>query len=115
MSNLLILRGRGCESADYSYLHKPSLPYASWVPSSLRMKMWTNSNSFASFDKTALLANNGQLSLSCVDKAADKAWKMFSYKAYFHHYKEEGLSEDDFLSSMLNVEQIISSYKSLSI
>lgn len=113
LSNLLILRGRECESADINYLHKPVLPYASWVPSSSRINVWTNPNLFLSYDKTALLANNGQLSTSCVDKAMAKAWRMFSYKAYFHHYEEYGLSEADFLSSIMNVEQVISSYKSL--
>ncbi|KFM80183.1 hypothetical protein X975_26765, partial [Stegodyphus mimosarum] len=32
LANLLVLRGRDSESADSELLHKPSLPYASWVP-----------------------------------------------------------------------------------
>ncbi|CAL1260936.1 unnamed protein product [Larinioides sclopetarius] len=113
LANLLVLRGRDSEVADPELLHKPSLPYASWVPSALRLKMWIHSSPFLPYDRTAVLANNGQLSVSCVDVAVAKAWKLFSYKAYFHHYMQCGLSEEDFKLAVMNVEQIVASYKSL--
>ncbi|GIY76165.1 tubulin delta chain [Caerostris extrusa] len=115
LANLLVLRGRDSETADPELLHKPSLPYASWVPNTSRLKMWTHPNPFLPYDRTAVLANNGQLSASCVDVAVAKAWKLFSYKAYFHHYVQYGLSEEDFKLAVMDVEQIIASYKSLEI
>ncbi|XP_054706539.1 tubulin delta chain-like [Uloborus diversus] len=115
LCNLLVLRGRDSKSADWNLLHKPSLPYTSWVPSSFRLKTLINCNSFLSYDRTAVLANNGQLSICCVDVALKKAWSMFYRKAYFHHYEDFGLSKDDFKLSIRIVHQIISSYETLAI
>lgn len=117
LSNLLVLRGHESHLADPEHLHKPTLPYAAWVPSPktppLRLKMWTHPGPFLPYDKTAVLANNGQMSVECANVAVAKAWKMFGYKAYFHHYVECGLSEDGFKEAVVGVEQIIASYGSL--
>ncbi|GFY71287.1 tubulin delta chain [Trichonephila inaurata madagascariensis] len=115
LANLLVLRGRDSEVADPELLHKPSLPYASWVPNALRLKMWRHSSPFLPYDRTAVLANNGQLSVSCVNNAVAKAWQLFSYKAYFHHYEQCGLSKEEFKLAVMNVEQIIASYKALEV
>ena len=113
LTNLLLLRGRDSESADINYLHKPQFPYASWVPKSSRMKIWTHPSPFLSCDRTALLANNGQLSVRCVNKLTANAWKGFSRKVCFHLLERHGLTEEEFFLSFLDVEQIVSSYKSL--
>ncbi|KAG8192535.1 hypothetical protein JTE90_015170 [Oedothorax gibbosus] len=113
LSNLLILRGPESHLADPEHLHKPTLPYASWAPPPLRIKMWTHPSPFLPYDKTAVLANNGQMSVECADVAVAKAWKLFNYKAYFHHYVACGLSEEEFKSAVIDVEQIIASYNSL--
>ncbi|XP_055954164.1 tubulin delta chain-like [Argiope bruennichi] len=113
LANLLVLRGRDSEVADPELLHKPSLPYVSWVPNALRLKMWIHASPFLPYDRTAVLANNGQLSAACVETAVAKAWKLFSYKAYFHHYMQCGLSEEDFKLAVMDVEQIVASYNSL--
>lgn len=114
LSNLLILRGPSSDSADSSVFHKPSLPYVSWVPPALRLQTWTHPYSLYGHDKVATLASNGQFLIRCIDEAVAKAWKMFNYKAYIHHYKRYGLSEDDFIDCFARTEQVIASYKSLS-
>ncbi|XP_015926551.2 tubulin delta chain isoform X1 [Parasteatoda tepidariorum] len=111
LANLLILRGRECETAKPDIFS--AIPYTSWVPSSMRLKSVTCGFPFLQYDKTAVLANNGQMSYSCVDLSMGRAWRMFSHKAYFHHYEQCGLTSDDFKQSAMTVEQIIASYKSL--
>lgn len=115
LTNLLLLRGRGCESADINYLHKPQFPYASWVPKSSRMNIWTHPSPYFSCDRTALLANNGQLSVKCVDKLTESVWKCFTRKVFFKHLEEHGLTEEEFFLSLMDVQQIVSSYKSLKV
>lgn len=113
LTNLLILRGRDCGSADINYLHKPQFPYASWVPKSSRMNIWTHSNPYFSCDRTALLANNGQLSAKCVKRMTKFVWEHFERKPFFKHLQEHGLTKEEFLLSLTDVQQIVSSYKSL--
>lgn len=77
------------------------------------MNIWTSSEKLFSCDRTALIANNGQASVNVVDAETDVACKLFSRNRNFHNLEEFGLTRDDFISSVLQVEQLIASYKAL--
>ncbi len=58
--------------------------------------------------------SNSQSSVSPLDQVCGRAWNMFSSRAYIHQYSKFGLTQEDFMSSFVAIEQVIKDYKDLS-
>ncbi|CAF1165800.1 unnamed protein product [Didymodactylos carnosus] len=69
--------------------------------------------SYLNYEKFLTLISNCQTPIYSMDKILTKAWQLYSQKAYLHHYMKYDIDEQEFLSSFINVEQIIQSYKQL--
>ncbi|XP_076369452.1 tubulin delta chain-like [Tachypleus tridentatus] len=113
LSNLLVLRGKEAVSADISLFQEPQMEYASWIPSAANLKVWYNQKPIQDRDKSALLCSNGMGCIPVLDATVNKAWTLYTAKAYLHHYNQYGLTNDDFVSSFIKVEQILAFYRSL--
>ena len=110
LANLLVLRGPGSAEAPAQYFHEKAL-YAglNMDPVSL----WTCSKRFRGHDANLTLLSNCQSVIPSLDAVTQKAWCMFSSRAYVHQYEKYGINPDAFVDSFVKIEQILKSYASL--
>lgn len=112
LASLLILRGKDLPQADTSAFQDPKL-YVPWMTLGHRFAMWQQSRAFCHYERFAAIVSNSRHSALPLDHVIQKAWDMFSAKAFFHQYEKFGLSESDFLDSFASAEQIVSNYLQL--
>ncbi|BFZ04446.1 hypothetical protein BsWGS_07485 [Bradybaena similaris] len=112
LSTVLVLRGKDALPVDTSMFSDPSI-YSSWMPSSLASSVARQPRMFCGYEKTAALLSNSCATVRPLNHILDKAWNMFSSRAYVHQYLKHGLTEEDFLDSFVSLEKIIASYNNL--
>ncbi|XP_052800591.1 tubulin delta chain-like [Mya arenaria] len=112
LANTLILRGRDLDTVDTSSFSDPRL-YPPWVPSDSRLSVYTQPRVFSSYEKCATLVSNNKSPIYSLNSVIDKAWNMFSSRAYTHLYVKHGLTEEDFVDSFVTLEQVVANYKSV--
>ena len=113
LANLLVLRGNELDKSDPS-LFSDSLLYSNSVPSACTCSVWCCHGSFSKYEKSCTVVSNSQSSVSPLDQVCGRAWNMFSSRAYIHQYSKFGLTQEDFMSSFVAIEQVIKDYKDLS-
>lgn len=92
---------------------KESAMYPRWLPPDNRLKLYSCNRQFSGYEKSASLLTNSQICVDTIDRLVDKAWSMFTSKAYTHQYSRHGLTEDDFLDCFTVMEKVIHDYKTL--
>lgn len=112
VANLLVLRGVDVHKSDLSSFNDPRL-HANWVPSSCANAVWCHPRPFNHYEKSATLLSNSQTPVTPLDSVVQKAWNMFTSRAYVHQYLKYGMTEDHFVDSFAATEQIIRNYSSL--
>lgn len=112
IANLLVLRGVDVHMADLSPFNDPRLR-ASWVPQTCANAVWCHHRPFNHYEKSATLLTNSQTPVVPLNSVVQKAWNMFSSRAYIHQYLKYGMTEDHFVDSFAATEQIIRNYSSL--
>ena len=112
LANLLILRGLDLEQTDTKFFAESYL-YSKWIPSNHACRVWSHPKAFKGYTKSAALLSNSQSPVTSLDTIVEKAWTMFSSKAYIHQYLKHGLVEDDFMDCFAALEQVVDSYKHL--
>ena len=112
LANLLVLRGKDLENVDVSAFSDPKI-YPSWVPDSSRLSTYRQPRTLNQNEKCATLVSNNKTPVASLNNVIDKAWSMFSSRAYMHQYVKHGLTEEDFVDSFVTLEQVISNYNSL--
>ena len=110
LANLLILRGNELDAVDTSIISDPAL-YSRYTPASCSCSVWCSNQAFNRYEKCCTLVSNSQSCLGPLNTVCAKAWNMYSSRAYVHQYQKYGFAEEDFVSSFVAVEQIISDYK----
>lgn len=75
--------------------------------------VWQQGRAFCRYDKSAAIVSNSRQSAVTLNHTVQKAWDMFSAKAFFHQYRKFGLNEADFLDSFADLEQVASNYLQL--
>lgn len=112
LSTVLILRGKDALPVDTSMFSDPNI-YSSWMPTYLASSVARQPRMFCGYEKTAALLSNSCATVRPLNHILDKAWNMFSSRAYVHQYLKHGLTEEDFLDSFVSLEKIIASYNNL--
>ncbi|XP_059163168.1 tubulin delta chain-like [Physella acuta] len=112
LSSMLVLRGQEASSTDASMFSDPNI-YTSWVPEDLMSCVNRQPRMFCDYEKSAALVSNSCASVKPLNLVMDRAWNMFSSRAYVHQYLKHGLSEEDFLDSFVSLEKVIASYNHL--
>ena len=112
IANQLILRGLDLDNADLGAFTEPYL-YPSWLPQGAGFQAWRHPRRMGNYEQTAILLNNGQMPVGVLDRTVEKAWRMFSSRAYVHQYLKHGQIEEDFVDSFAGLEQMIANYKRL--
>ena len=112
LANLLVVRGNELDSADVAPFQDQGL-YAKWVPRSCTSTIWCSNHSFNRYEKSCTLVSNSQSCVQPLESVCQRAWNMFTSRAYVHQYLHHGLNEEEFLDSFATVEQIIKNYASL--
>ena len=112
VANLLVLRGVDVHKSDLSSFNDPRL-HANWVPSSCANSVWCHPRPFNHYEKSATLLSNSQTPVAPLDSVVQKAWNMFTSRAYVHQYLKYGMTEDHFVDSFAATEQVIRNYSSL--
>lgn len=112
LTNLIVLRGNELHSVDASGFQDPRL-YSKAVPQSCKCSVWCSGLGFHGYEKTCTLVSNSQGCIAPLNSACSKAWSMYTAKAYVHQYAKYGLSEEEFLSSFVTMEQLIKDYATL--
>ncbi|KAM5273444.1 tubulin delta chain [Ctenodactylus gundi] len=114
LANLVILRGKDVQSADLEGFRDPAL-YTSWLAPVDAFNVWKTQRAFNKYEKSATLVSNSQFLVKPLDTIVGKAWNMFASKAYIHQYTKHGIEEEDFLDSFTLLEQVVASYRNLSL
>ncbi|KAK3932142.1 Tubulin delta chain [Frankliniella fusca] len=115
VANILMTRGSGFSTVQCNprkdFQEKSLNPC--WVPLEGAFHHCHQNRRFNDQDKFAfLLTNNSQLYLP-VNTVVEKAWKMFTHKAYMHQYTRFGILEEDFVDAFVKIESVIKAYKEL--
>lgn len=113
LANLLVPRGRDLSPSDLDVFSRDETFYVDWVPASMRHSVWHSPHPFNRYEKSCSVVSNGQSCIRPLNSVVDKAWKMYSAKAYVHQYSQFGLSEDGFMESFVKVEQVLKNYSML--
>ena len=108
----MILRGKDLEGVDVSPFSDPRL-YPNWIPSDSRLSFYMQPRLFNNYDKCATLVTNNKSPIGPLNHVIEKAWNMFSSRAYIHQYMKHGISEEDFIDSFVTLEQVIANYNKL--
>ena len=112
IANLLVLRGVDVHQSDLTSFNDPRL-HANWVPSSCGNTIWCHPRPFNHYEKSVTLLSNSQTPVAPLNSVVQKAWNMFTSRAYVHQYLKYGMTEDHFVDSFAATEQIIRNYSSL--
>lgn len=112
IANLLVLRGVDVHKSDLTSFNDPRL-HANWVPSSCASTIWCHPRPFNHYEKSVTLLSNSQTPVAPLNSVVQKAWNMFTSRAYVHQYLKYGMTEDHFVDSFAATEQIIRNYSSL--
>lgn len=112
LANLLILRGKDLDTADAGAFSDPRL-YPVWALPDRALALYKQPRMFNNYEKCATLLTNNKSPVNSLNSVIDKAWNMFSSRAYTHQYVKHGLTEEDFVDSFVMLEQVIASYSSL--
>lgn len=112
LANLLILRGKELDLCDpLSSGVFDSRMYSDIVPPSLASSTWCSPHPFNRYEKSCTVLSNSQSCVPPLEVVTQKAWRMFSSKAYVHQYRKYGLSEDQFMEAFVSVEHTLECYK----
>ena len=87
--------------------------YSPWVPADDRLRAYAAPFPHGKYEKSATVLTNSSAIAAPLDAVTNKAWKMFSARAYLHQYQTFGLAQDDFLDCFASVEQIIKNYNEI--
>ena len=69
---------------------------------------------FNRYEKSLTLLSNSQMPVFKIDSLVNKAWSMFSAKAYIHQYVKYGnFEEEELLNAFIFTEQLIKNYKNI--
>lgn len=112
LANTLILRGKDLDVLDVGAFSDPML-YPSWVPPDSTLSVYKQARTFNKYEKCATLVSNNKSPIPSLNSVVDKAWNMFSSRAYTHQYVRHGLAEEDFVDSFVMLEQVVASYNNL--
>ncbi|XP_039252693.2 tubulin delta chain-like [Styela clava] len=115
LGNMLFLRGEGAGKLtenDFQEFFDSRL-YASWVPSDEQCHIWSTQRRFRQYEKSVSMLSNNSFCTEGLDTVINKAWNMFTAKAYLHQYTKYGLEEEDFLNAFVKVENVVNSYRKL--
>lgn len=112
LANTLILRGKDLDSVDLSSFSDHRL-YPPWIPADDTLSVYKQQRTFNKYEKCATLVTNNKSPISSLNSVIDKAWNMFSSRAYTHQYVKHGMTEEDFIDSFVMLEQVVASYNNL--
>lgn len=114
ISNVLFTRGPMPEftRTERAMLYDPSM-YKKWIPPSMRYIHCHSNKKLMGTEKFATLASNNMLMFAPLDEVLEKAWNMYTYKAYLHQYKKYDVTEDDFMVAFAKLESIVKMYKDI--
>lgn len=112
LANLLILRGKELNTCDLGLFLDPKL-YPPWVPQGVGLSVYRQPRIMNNYEKCATLVTNNKAPLASLNSVIEKAWGMFSSRAYIHQYLKHGLSEESFVDSFVTLEQVLTNYNSL--
>lgn len=78
------------------------------------VKLWHQPRVFSRYEKSLTLLSNSQMPVFKIDALVNKAWNMFSAKAYIHQYVKYGnFEEEELLNAFIFCEQVIKDYKNI--
>ena len=112
VANLLVARGNDLHTVDTSSFTEPHL-YPAWMPSDGAFAAWCSPRPYYKNEKFAVLLSNSQMPVQPLNRVVSKAWRMFSSRAYVHHYLRHGMTEEDFVNSFATLEQVLHDYTAL--
>ena len=113
LSNLFVFRGKDLQELDLSGLLADQSMYSDSVPPPLRQWVWSSPHPFNRYEKSCTVLSNSQSCLQSLNTVTEKAWKMYSSRAYIHQYERFGLCEENFMKSFVEVEQIVKDYSTI--
>ncbi|CAM6083664.1 unnamed protein product [Calypogeia fissa] len=110
IANLLILRGRGSDTADVSGFMDDRM-YPIWSIDPLSVAAFPKP--FGRYEMAIGLLSNCQSTIMPASRALSRAYNMYSARAYLHQYFEHGMDANSFDAAFATTEDVISRYLSL--
>eukprot|EP01041_Mallomonas_annulata_P003548 gene3548-7060_t len=87
--------------------------HVSWQQSSHPQTIAYSDTLCNGYQRSACLLTNGQAILPVMERALDRASRMFVADAYLHQYSSYGVEKQDFLEAFHSVGQVVKNYQSL--
>ena len=85
-----------------------------WRSTYSPVKLWHQPRMLSRYEKSLTLLSNSQMPVFKIDSLVNKAWNMFSAKAYIHQYVKYGnFEEEELLNAFIFAEQLIKNYKNI--
>jgi tubulin delta len=97
-----------------NFFQQKYLANRDWRPSNGLVNLWSQKRPFNKYEKSLTILSNSQMPVYKIDRLVDKAWRMFSSKAYIHHYTKYGnFDEEQLLNAFIFAEQLVKNYKKI--
>lgn len=116
VTNLLTCRGSEFNDAQNPLENHPLNDrsiYPHWFPHTPQFLFSGNNKKFCKKDRFATLLTNCGLSHKLLEPVVNSAWTLFKNEAYLHHYFKYGLTNNEFLTSFQQFENILNNYNTL--
>ena len=79
----------------------------------LCVQITASTKAIHNYEKSAALLSNSQSIVEPLDFKLNRAFDMYSARAYLHQYEEHGVTQDSFDEKFVLLEQVLQNYKSL--
>ncbi|XP_036354849.1 tubulin delta chain-like [Octopus sinensis] len=111
LSSMLFLRGNEIHRFNTNILNSShGCRYGAFGDS---LTVWASPRSLGESDKFASVLTNGQSLLPSLKSIVEKAWLMFSFRAFVHQYERQGMETEEFDRAFDHLELILKNYSKL--
>ncbi|XP_046394799.1 tubulin delta chain-like [Ischnura elegans] len=113
LANVVITRGPGAGNDCVFDQFRKIVSFPKWLPRDSHVKTYHDDRRFLNFDKYFTWATNSSDIYWPLKCNLDKAYKLYSYRAYVHQYKAYKVKEEDFLEAFTKTESVLKAYKEI--
>ncbi|KAL3277011.1 hypothetical protein HHI36_012373 [Cryptolaemus montrouzieri] len=105
-----ITRGTNEPRSDELDTLQSNRNFVSWIPANEHFIHNHETRRFCGSDKTLTVISNDNSVCYSLNSILEDAWRLFSKKAYLHHYEKHGVDKNEFLGAFQMMENILASY-----
>ncbi|KAK9874885.1 hypothetical protein WA026_005697 [Henosepilachna vigintioctopunctata] len=113
MMSAVITRGKDKPTVKELEWFQSARNFVNWIPKDYQFSQSHESRHFCGREKTLTILTNDNNICNFLNSTIENAWKLFTKKAYLHHYEKHDVSIEEFQSSFQKMEDILAGYSNL--